>query len=206
MGYNRGGRGGTLTDILDQTDYSREQFVDVDWAGQVIAGVEFESCQFRGSNLAKVSFSKCRFLDCKFEHCDMGLMKVVNTRFRDTSFKECKLIGVNWTPVSAAVGLSFESCLLNYSIFSGLDLRRMALVRSSARETDLSDCNLEGAVLTGTDFLGARFSSTNLRKADLRGAANYQIDPSSNKIGKAKVSLPEAISLLRGLDVIIEDA
>lgn len=191
--------------MLDQTEYSRERFVEVDWSGQAFIGIEFEACVFRRAILAKASFSKCRFLDCKFENCDMGLIKVVNTRFRDTSFKECKLIGVNWSPVNAAVGLSFENCLLNYSIFSGLDLRRMELVRSSAREVDFSECNLEEAVLTGTDFLGARFANTNLSKSDLRGATNYQVDPSSNKVKKAKFSLPEAVSLLRGLDIAIED-
>lgn len=45
----------------------------------------------------------------------------------------------------------------------------------------------------------------NLTKADLRQAKNYSIRPDSNKIKKAKFSLPEAMLLLYGLDIELEE-
>ncbi len=55
------------------------------------------------------------------------------------------------------------------------------------------------------DFAGARFSTTNLSKADFRGATNYSIRPDNNKLKKAKFSLPEATLLLYGLDIELEE-
>ena len=188
-----------------KSEFIGEAFAGGDWSAQEIVGVEFDSCTFRHCVFAKASLSGCRFLDCAFESCDFSLLKVRNARFRDVRFKDCKMIGINWTPIGGALDLAFEHCLLDYSIFTGLDLRRIKLIRCSARETDFSDSNLKEAVCTGTDFQAARFSNTDLSKADLRGADNYQIDPSANRLRKARFSLPEAISLLQGLDIVIEE-
>jgi fluoroquinolone resistance protein len=43
-----------------------------------------------------------------------------------------------------------------------------------------------------------------LEKADLRTAYNYSIDPSINKIKKAKFSLPGVVGLLSKYDIEIE--
>ena len=188
-----------------ESEYVRRSLADLDWSGREIKGVDFESCVLRSCVLSKASLARCRFLDCTFESCDLGLVKVPNTRLRGVKFKNCKLIGVNWSPLSAAVSVSFEKCQLNYSNFAGLDLRLTEFIGCSAREADFSDCDLSEAVFTGTDLLGARFAGTNLGKSDFRGATNYQIDPTANKVRKAKFSLPEAVSLLRGLDIVIDD-
>jgi hypothetical protein len=40
--------------------------------------------------------------------------------------------------------------------------------------------------------------------ADFREAFNYDIDFKFNKLAKAKFSIPEALSLLNSLDIILE--
>jgi uncharacterized protein YjbI with pentapeptide repeats len=191
--------------FASKSEHVGETFTEADWSEQEIVGVEFDSCTFRNCAFAKASLLRCRVLDCAFESCDFSLLKVINTRFRDVRFKDCKMIGVNWTVISSAFDLAFEHCLLDYSIFTSLDLRRTRLIRCSAREADFSESNLREAVCTRTDFQAARFSNTDLSKSDFRGASNYHIDLSVNKIRKAKFSLPEAISLLQGLDIDIEE-
>jgi len=42
--------------------------------------------------------------------------------------------------------------------------------------------------------------------ADLRFARNYQIDPSQNKVHKARFSLPEAMSLLYSMDIDLDES
>ena len=74
-----------------------------------------------------------------------------------------------------------------------------------AREVDFAETNFSETNLRGTDFTAARFANTNLTKADLRQAKNYSIRPDSNKIKKAKFSLPEAMLLLYGLDIELEE-
>ena len=66
------------------------------------------------------------------------------------------------------------------------------------RETDLSQADF-----AGTNLCDSLFLATDLTEADLSQARNYQIDPSQNTVRKAKFSLPEAMSLLYGLDIVL---
>ncbi len=66
------------------------------------------------------------------------------------------------------------------------------------RETDLAQANFKG-----TDLADSLFVATDLTEADLSQARNYRIDPSQNIVKKAKFSLPEAMSLLYGLDIVL---
>jgi uncharacterized protein YjbI with pentapeptide repeats len=182
-----------------------EAFSDADCSGQDIIDVEFDACTFRHCAFAKASLRKCRVLDSTFESCDFSLLKAPHARFRDVKFKDCKMIGVDWTTIGGALDLVFEHCLLDYCIFAGLDLRRIKLLGCSAREADFSGSNMREAVCVRTDFRAARFSNTDLGKADFRGATNYRIDPAANRVRKARFSLPEAVSLLQGLDISIEE-
>jgi hypothetical protein len=49
------------------------------------------------------------------------------------------------------------------------------------------------------------FSSTNLTKADLSTAKNYHIPPEQNILKGTRFSLPEAMSLLYSMDIILDD-
>jgi uncharacterized protein YjbI with pentapeptide repeats len=57
------------------------------------------------------------------------------------------------------------------------------------------------ANFTGTDLTDSLFLTTDLTEADLSSATNYQIDARQNTIQNARFSLPEAMSLLHGLDI-----
>ncbi|MBU0570367.1 pentapeptide repeat-containing protein [Patescibacteria group bacterium] len=67
-----------------------------------------------------------------------------------------------------------------------------------------TDSNFVNVSFTNTDFEKSVFSKTNLAKANFNGAKNYYIDVRQNNIKKAHFSLPEALSLLNSLDVIID--
>ena len=96
--------------------------------------------------------------------------------------------------------------MLNYSVFIGLQLDNLQLEKCIAREVDFSDAGLKKAAFTGTDLQNAIFRNTDLSESNFVGALNYAISPQLNKLKGAKFSLPEAVSLLYGLDIIIEDA
>jgi uncharacterized protein YjbI with pentapeptide repeats len=138
-------------------------------------------------------------------------MTVTSTRFRDVRFESTKILGVDWTKADsmddphANTSLFFLDCVLDLSSFFGLNLRSATIERCSAKETDFGEADLQGAVCRRTDFSGARFHGTNLEHADLREALNYAIDPRANKVKGARFSLPEAVALLRGLDIVIDE-
>lgn len=72
----------------------------------------------------------------------------------------------------------------------------------------LNDCHFTNTNLIGADFgevnlSGTIFHKCDLSMADFTTAIQYDIDPQTNKIKKAKFSLPEALGLLRCFDVMI---
>ena len=72
----------------------------------------------------------------------------------------------------------------------------------------LSECyfnhtQLKNADFSGSSLNGTRFHDCDLSEADFTKASEYFIDPAANKIRKAKFSLPEAIGLLKGLEIAL---
>ncbi len=78
------------------------------------------------------------------------------------------------------------------------------MVKCEAKEVDFTETDLSHSDLKGTDFEKSRFFKTNLAYADFKGARNYYIDARVNTLKQTKFSLPEALSLLNGLDIILD--
>lgn len=186
-------------------EFTDRTFEELDFRNQSIENRVFDNCTFSRVNFNGSSFKRCRFLDCRFEQSDLSNLILTSSDLRDVTFKECKLVGVTWINASSLMHLSWDNCALNYGNFSGLDLRKSSMQNCVAREVDFAETNFSEANLRGTDFTAARFANTNLTKTDLRQAKNYSIRPDSNKIKKAKFSLPEAMLLLYGLDIELEE-
>lgn len=194
------------TTFETDTNFTDQKFTQLDCRSATITDRVFDGCIFSKVNFNGCTLKRCRFLACTFEQCDLSNFIITSSDFKDTLFKECKLAGVNWTAASTIMHPKWESCALNYGNFSGLDLRKSTLKNCMAREADFAETNFSEANLRETDFIAARFANTNLTKADLRQAKNYSIRPDSNKIKKANFSLPEAMLLLYGLDIELEES
>jgi uncharacterized protein YjbI with pentapeptide repeats len=68
---------------------------------------------------------------------------------------------------------------------------------------DFREADLSGASFGATDLSESLFSSTDLSEADLSRARNYSIAPGRNVLTQARFSLPEAMALLYGLDIVL---
>jgi uncharacterized protein YjbI with pentapeptide repeats len=159
-----------------------------------------------------VTFRNCAFKDCRFINCDLSLIKLPQTHFRETAFKHCRMIGINWSQADwethsllAKKRIDFEECLLDHSLFIEMDLSETKFINCKARQMDFEGSNLSQGDFSGTDFQGTRFIKCDLSQANFTGAVNYAIDASQNKFHKTRFSLPEAISLLHSLDIILEE-
>jgi len=78
--------------------------------------------------------------------------------------------------------------------FKENEIRRCVFVRTDLSEADFADSDLSDSV----------FQQADLSRVNFVGAYNYAIDPRANILIKARFNLPQAASLLRGLDIIIE--
>ena len=187
---------------------SQAKFTGVALKGELIEGKEFDECAFRNCIFAETTFSGCVFRDSTFLECDLSMSQVTNSSFARVAFKKCRLTGINWAnarwpahPLQTPV--TFDECMLSYSVFQGVALRKAGFTNCVAHETDFSAADLSGCDFAGTDLAGATFNQTNLSSARFERAHSYAIDLRSNRLAGAQFSLPEAASLLTAAGIII---
>jgi fluoroquinolone resistance protein len=185
-------------------NYYQEIFTKTVLLDETIVEVKFEECQFKDCSFINCKFEKCRFINCKFEGCILSAVVPMGDRLVETSFLNSKVIGVDWTKAQFLQDLGFESCQVNYSSFRMLKLPKIKMVHCEAKEVDFTEADLHEGDFTNTNFEKSIFFKTNLTKANFKGAKNYYIDARVNTISKAHFSLPEALALLDGLDVVID--
>ena len=165
---------------------------------------EFIDCRFTSIDFTQTHFSLSKFIECKFENCNFSNISLKNTVFRDPVFSKCKLIGLNFSETQALSSPSFVESVLDYSVFQSLGLLGSIFNYCSIKEADFYEANLSKADFSGSNLEGAVFNKANLAMADFRGASNYYIDLRNTNIKKAKFNLPEALSLLQAMDIILE--
>lgn len=191
-------------------EYFEQTFEDLDFSQKNIPDKIFEKCRFIKCNLSETHFQKCRFCDCEFIRCNLSIIKVKECTFSGVVFDDSKIIGVNWTEATWPVikltcSIGFFKCDISHSTFLGLNLRETNIVECRVHNVDFREADLTKANLTYSDFDNSIFINTDLTEADFTYSDNYRIDVTLNKIIKAKFMLPEAVSLLYGLDIKLVD-
>ena len=144
------------------------------------------------------------FCSCIFTACNLSLVKLDACRLQDAQFVDCKIVGAEFFKCEKTFfSPSFKNSLLQYCNFSDLKIKHAAFNGSKLKECHFTNTQLVEADFNDADLLGTHFHNCDLRKADFSSAKHYDIDPTTNKMNKAKFSLPEAVGLLRGFDVTI---
>ncbi|HML39699.1 MAG TPA: pentapeptide repeat-containing protein [Bellilinea sp.] len=199
-----------MPEIQSNSEYQGEKYKNLNFEQARIQRTEFVNCTFNRVNLREADFLYSKFHECTFTNCDLSLSSVKGCVFNQVRFEDCTLVGINW--IESAWGKSrfskpadFYRCALNYGTFVGLNLKTVKLSGCTIHNVDFSDVDLTGADCTKSDFTNSRFNHTNLTEADFRGATNYVIAPNDNILKKTHFTLPEAMALLYGLDIILED-
>jgi fluoroquinolone resistance protein len=194
--------------IESQVHYADRVLKEVRLEHGELASSEFYDCLFLRSSFAESVFRLCRFVNCVFRGCDLSLIKVPESGFTSTRFENSKVIGVNWTEAQwpkagLANPVGFFECAISHSTFIGLNLPSIQIRDCTATDVDFREADLSGADFGGTDLANSIFGHTNLSQADLSRARNYRIDPAQNMLKQARFSLPEAMSLLCSMDIVL---
>jgi fluoroquinolone resistance protein len=199
---------GMGSEIRSQTHYADQTFTGVHLEQVEITSSEFYGCTFTQCSIVESVFRRCRLIDCTFKQCDLSLIQVPDSVFSATRFEDSKVIGVNWAQADwSAIRLGeligFYRSVISHSTFIGLYLRGIEVRECVARDVDFRETDLSQADFGGTDLSESLFINTNLSKADLSKARNYHIAPGQNELRGTKFSLPEAMSLLYNLDIVL---
>jgi fluoroquinolone resistance protein len=187
-----------------ESEYFKAKFARLSLENTDIQSKIFEECEFSGCNFISCKFRKCKFINCSFNDCIISDLVPFNCRFNEVKFVGCKVIGVDWTKSEDLKDLDFNNCQVNYSNFRMLKIPKTRLIACEAKEVDFTEADLSQGDFQRTDFEKSVFFKANLTQADFRNAKNYFIDVKNNVIKKARFSLPEAIVLLKSLDIFIE--
>ena len=195
---------------LALSEYEEQTFEGLTLHEGEVAARSFHACVFHCCSFVQTAFRDCRFIDCTFIDCDLSLCRVEGCTFATTRFRQSQLMPINWTEASwprrgLFRSIDFNDCVLNHSTFIGLGLRGITLTSCLARDVDFAETDLLRADCTHSDFSDSRFLHTNLTEADFTGATGYAIDAGLNVLKKTRFSLPEAMSLLCSLDIVLTE-
>jgi uncharacterized protein YjbI with pentapeptide repeats len=125
-------------------------------------------------------------------------------RIQDVRFLDCKIVGAEFFKCEKFFfSANFENCMIQCCNFSDLNMKKANFSGSKIKECYFMNTCLNGANFSGAELLGTTFHNCDLCKADFSRTTQYSIDPGTNKIKKAKFSLPEVVGLLHGLDITI---
>ncbi|MFC6634361.1 pentapeptide repeat-containing protein [Microbulbifer taiwanensis] len=196
--------------LAEKDEYWSDSFEGLDFSCTEIDSKEFDNCTFINCDFSEATFKRCNFSDCEFINCNLSLVKIEYSKFSDVSFRESKLIGINWTKVAwprlvFSAPIKFYKSIVNDCSFYGLSLPEVVLEECKAHNVDFREGDFSNANFTYTDFTGSFFVKTNLSGADFSEATDYDIDIYQNEIKRAKFSRYEAIRLLDSLDVELVD-
>lgn len=177
----------------------------------------FENCDFT-TPMPDDSYSCCRFVncnfgeavvttnfnECRFEQCNFTLTKL-SGKVRNTLFSGCKMVGAILSELNRFSGnLTLEDCNLDYSVWTGLRLRKTIfrncrLTNASLMAADFTSTVFDNCNLDGTEFLDAV-----LEKADFSTSYNFIINPQTCRLKKAVFSESELRGLVSHLNIIIK--
>lgn len=181
----------------DNATYENKLFKNIDFADKTLRNTEFYRCRFMGCIFSQSDLTDNSFEDCTFEACDFSMTRIEGSGFRNASFVDSKILGVDFSNCNKLMfSFSFCNCHLDHSTFFGTKLIKTSFDHCSLKEVDFSEANLLAASFAECDLAGVIFSNTILEKADFRTAKNYSIDPEFNKISKAKFSASNLAGLL----------
>jgi fluoroquinolone resistance protein len=197
-------------EIRTHTHYTDQVFEAARLEQAQFVSSEFYDCTFMRCSFVESVFRACRFVNCTFQHCDLSLCQVPRSDFSATRFEDSKIIGVDWTQANWPAArlrdpLGFLKCVISHSTFIGLKLKGIQIKDCIAADVDFREADLSQADFAGTDLSESLFSSTDLTEADLSRARNYHIDPGQNVLKQAKFALPEAMSLLYSMDIVLTE-
>ena len=196
--------------IEGQSHYADRTFEELQLDGEEIRDSEFFNCEFLRVNFSGAVFRNCRFINCKFDGCDLSLIELPDTSLSGLSFRDSKLVGVDWTLANwsrevLGEALDFFDSVLSHSTFIGLGLSDVQFNGCILHNVDFREADLTRSDFSGSDLRDTLFLNTNLTRANLETAQNYQIAPELNTLKKARFAFPEALALLYSMDIVLED-
>lgn len=183
--FPRGGLRPLLPEGLeDESVYRGVVLEGADLSATRLHAVSFEGAVFREVRLVGAVWSHARFVDVRFEGCDLSGMVCPDAAFQRVQFTDCRLLG--WQ-VPEAVWQHVRLTRVQAHLALCLQL--------DARHTWFEDCDLTEATFMNAKLPGAVFRDCLLPRTDFRGASLTGADLRGSSLAGARLGLPELESV-----------
>ena len=136
-------------------------------AEELRAGAEegtWADALIRDVRLAGVEMDDARFVDCRFERCDLSAVRFTRLSMRRIELTDCRLTGIDLGAASLH-DVRFSSCKLDDANLRQVTGERVTFTDCVLGGTELAQATLEDAV-----FESCRLAGLDLRRAVLTGA------------------------------------
>ncbi|MDY6926420.1 MAG: pentapeptide repeat-containing protein [Pseudomonadota bacterium] len=196
--------------LTDTGDYYEDTFKGLLWIEKRLSGASFEECEFIDCDFSDSQFHGCKFTQCEFVRCNLSLTDMANSQLYGLTFKDCKLVGVDWTKADwpqyyRDFELKFQRCLLNDASFYGLTLNELVMDECRVHDADFREGNFTDSQMTHCTFDRSLFMHTNLERVDFSDSTGCSIDVLANELKGARFSSFEAVHLLESLGIVLVD-
>ncbi len=185
-------------------DHTFERWTAADLAANT---QPLELCLFCDCDLTGAAMQGLRFIDCRFERCNLSMAKAnAGTGFQNAAFVECKLTAFPFAVCREMLfEVSFERCRLDYASFFGKKMPKTRFDGCDLTEADFTQADLTGSAFSECNLDRALFSQTQLANADFTTATGYLIDPTFNPMKGARFSREGLPGLVAGFGVVVSE-
>jgi len=133
------------------------------------------------------------------------LTKIDFAKFNQVLFKECKISGIHFNKLNPLfLTMEFEKCAIKHCDFSDIKLNKTKFTSSILEGCDFISTELKGANFRKVKFEDVVFDNCNLTEANFLGAEGFRINPTNNKIFKAKFNRDNLLGLVYDFGIITE--
>jgi uncharacterized protein YjbI with pentapeptide repeats len=187
-------------------DYFTDQvYHDVFFLEADIKFKEFENCTFHFCDFTDCTFQTVTFIDCNFFDCNFKDTKINYVSLRGVWFTKCNFKSVNFAMTDQVIyEFHFKDCLLDYTKFYALKLKKMQFINCSMIAVDFMASDLTEVLFDNCNLRRAVFMDTIANKADFSTSYDYTIDPEKNKLKKAVFSTDGLKGLLEKYNIVVK--
>jgi fluoroquinolone resistance protein len=189
--------------LLSEASFEDQVFSGIDLPAAALDGKEFYRCTFRGAKLQQSRWTRSLLEDCTFDTCDLSGALPNQLALRKVAFRQCKLIGIDWSKLGNYPDVSFAECNLRYASFGELDLQKTLFAQCAMQECSFIRTNLGHAVFEACELNDARFDGCDLRAASFAQSVGVLVDPGKNKVQGMKMPLASAALLAASFGIKI---
>jgi uncharacterized protein YjbI with pentapeptide repeats len=155
------------------------------------ARARFEGVHISGGTLSETRIDAITWMDVVCERCDLSLAEWPGAKLARVELRDCRATGLRLVDAEIE-DARFVGCQLDYAVFSGARLRRVAFEK----------CRFVDADFGGADLMGTIFDDCELASVELGGAKLGGVDVRTSRVRDVRVTTRD----VRGLVVTRDQA